>query len=56
MLSSEPARASNDPPPIRPSDQLSSMNPRIDVWSVSACSTKFAFAYGEMTSSGRRGP
>jgi hypothetical protein len=39
MLMSEPARASNDEPPIRPKFQLSSMNRRIEVWSVREWST-----------------
>jgi hypothetical protein len=42
---SEPASASNEPPPIRcPPSQLSSMKRRIEVWSVIALSTKFFLA------------
>src|SRR5262249_41912364 len=53
---SAPARSSNELSPMRPVFQLSSMNRRMEVWSVTVWSTKFALAYGEITSSGRRGP
>src|ERR1700681_3442406 len=39
MFMIEPARASKDEPPIRPKYQLSSMNCRIEVWSVREWST-----------------
>ena len=39
MPASEPASASNESPPILPVPQLSSMNRRIDDWSVSVWST-----------------
>jgi hypothetical protein len=39
MLSSEPARLSNEWSPIRPTRQLSSMKRRIEVWSVRLWST-----------------
>jgi hypothetical protein len=51
-----PGRASNEKSPIWPRFQLSSMNRRIEVCSVIVWSTKFWRAYGETTSSGRRGP
>ena len=50
------AVASYDESPIRPVDQLSSMNFRIEVWSVRVWSTKFTLLNGEITWSGRRGP
>ncbi len=51
-----PSCASNDASPMRPVNQLSSMNFVIEACSVAVWSTKFVFAYGEMTSSGSRGP
>src|ERR1019366_1052807 len=53
----ELAIASKEPLPIRcPPSQLSSMKWMTDVWSVTVRSTKFCFAYGEMTSNGSLGP
>src|ERR1035437_1860811 len=51
-----PAFASKEKLPMRPVLQLSSMKRRIDDWSVVVWSTKLAFAYGETTTRGRRGP
>src|SRR5664280_7292 len=51
-----PAFSSKEKLPVRPVFQLSSMKRRIEDWSVVVWSTKLAFAYGEMTTSGRRGP
>src|SRR5215469_11292070 len=44
-------------PTIRcPLSQLSSMNRRTDVWSVTEWSTKFRRAHGETSKNGLRGP
>src|ERR1039458_4432269 len=51
------AMASYEPVSSRcPASQLSSMKRRIDVRSVTEWSTKFSFAYGEMTINGSLGP
>jgi len=51
-----PAFWSKEKLPTWPVFQLSSMNRRMDDWSVVVWSTKLAFAYGETTTRGRRGP
>jgi len=51
-----PDITSNDPSPISPRCQFCSMNRRIADCAVSAWPTKFTLAYGEITSSGTRGP
>src|SRR5713226_7751478 len=56
MLFNVPVVASVEPLPIRPRFQLSSMNRKIEDWSVIESSMKFCFAQGEITSSGNRGP
>src|SRR5262252_970688 len=56
MCISVPAVASEDPPPILPVRQLSSIKRRIEDWSVRVLSTKLRLANGEMTIKGRRGP
>ena len=57
MLSSVPAMASFDPPPIRwLASQLSSMNRTTELCIVNELSTKLCRLYGEMTSSGCRMP
>ncbi len=45
----DPARASNDWSPMRPVDQLSSMNFVVEVCSIAVWSTSFCLANGEMT-------
>ena len=56
ILLISPALTSKDWFPIRPNPQLSSIKRRIDDRSVMLWSTKFTFAYGEITSRGIRGP
>src|SRR5664280_1197010 len=51
-----PPESAKEKLPMRAVLQLSSMKRRIDDWSVVVWSTKLAFAYGETTTRGRRGP
>src|SRR5215470_15912316 len=56
MFSRVPAVASEEPPPIRPSPQLSSMKRVTEDRSVRVLSTKLRLEKGEITRNGWRGP